>query len=206
MQTPVTVGPGADRTRGWRSRWQAHRRWRGQNPWCNRPSGWTSGEESSCPVGHPPLVCERKLLLSLRDQEDAASHRPLRRSEMTSRAGRNRPASTDCHAFSRVLLSLASSSPVGSSPGSARRNSSSVPSGRPGGASPMILPFSTRTLIVSISTCYWRAALAAMSAASHRLPPAELLRDSPETLCPCGENHVEERIMPGFRVSSSALA
>lgn len=95
----------------------------------------------------PPFVDLLELLLGIDDDNDRGHRR--RRSEMTASALRNRPACTDSKPRASASFRRASSSSLSASSGSAKHSSTS-PSGSPGGASPEMRPFSTRTRIAFI--------------------------------------------------------
>jgi len=106
---------------------------------------------SSAAMGLPPLIDCLELFFGLWDDRKLASHFRARSSATASLAGRERPSIMDFQPASSAASRAMRSSSVISSAGSARQSSNSVPSGSPVGAVPMILPFSTRTLSVSMS-------------------------------------------------------
>ena len=120
---------------------------------------------------------------------------------MKSRWGQNLLASMGRQPASSAFLRAAGSASVRPSPGLASRSFNSVPPGMPGGALPAILPFSTRTWMVSISTSYSGVDPTARSslklAQPHRLRVAGLRRHLPQLLGLLEERHSHERILGG---------
>lgn len=114
-----------------------------------RPSRRVPINRAGFAMGPPPFEDLIEPLLRGIDENDRGHRSRWRRSAIASRTGRNRPALIASNPRSSASFSRASSASVISSSASARTRSTS-PSGSPGGASPVMRPFSMRTRIAFI--------------------------------------------------------